>query len=69
MKQGKNTKGSVTRQMKGPGTLPLQSALIGGISNRTTNPSSKKSGRLDSFCEGGIVGTKQGGFKSKAMGK
>jgi hypothetical protein len=53
MKSGKNTKGTVTRELKGPGTLPLQSALIGGISNRVTSPSSKKAGKTDRFSKGG----------------
>lgn len=30
------------RPMRGPGTDPKLSALIGGVSNRTTNPSMKK---------------------------
>ena len=57
-------KGSVTKALKGPGTLPFQSAMVGGISNRMTSPSSKKSGKVDSFCAGGTV---QGGFKNAGM--
>lgn len=61
---GSNTKGSTTKALKAVGTLPLQSSMIGGISNRTVNPSSKKSGQVGSFCLGGTV---QGGFKNKGM--
>jgi hypothetical protein len=57
---GKFTK---SKPMKGPGTLPLTSAMIGGISNRTSSPSMKKTGKTDSFCDGGVAG----GFKNKGM--
>lgn len=39
-----HTKTTKSKPLKGPGTLPLQSALIGGVGNATTNPSAKKGG-------------------------
>lgn len=60
----KNGKGSVTKPLKAVGALPMQSALIGGVSNSPGNPSMKKSGKVGSFCGGGTV---QGGFKNKGM--
>jgi hypothetical protein len=54
---------SRSKPLKGPGTLPITSAMIGGISNRTTTPSFKKTGRTDSFCGGGVAG----GFKNSGM--
>jgi hypothetical protein len=56
-------RGAHTKPLNGPGTLPLQSAMIGGISNRPSPPSFKKSGKTDSFCGGGVAG----GFKNKGM--
>jgi hypothetical protein len=61
---GHNGKGSKSKALPAAGSIPTTSAMIGGISNRTTTPSFKKSGRTDSFCGGGTV---QGGFKNKGM--
>jgi hypothetical protein len=43
----------VSRDKPMAGSVPLTSALIGGISNRTANPSAKKSGKTGSFNKGG----------------
>ena len=55
-------KGATTRPLKGPGTLPALSAMIGGVSNRPTNPSAKKGAAT--FNKGGAV---QGGFRNAGM--
>jgi hypothetical protein len=47
---GRNVK---VTTLKGPGTLPETSALIGGVSNRTTNPSAKKTSKTGHFNKGG----------------
>lgn len=38
----KMTKTTKAKPLKGPGTLPTTSALIGGVSNKTTVPSARK---------------------------
>lgn len=52
-----------SKPLAAAGSNPIQSAMIGGISNRTTVPSAKKTGKVDSFCGGGVAG----GFKNKGM--
>lgn len=42
-----------SKPLPAAGAVPETSALIGGISNRTKVPSSKKSGKTDSFQKGG----------------
>ena len=39
--------------LKGPGTLPETSALIGGVANRPGNPSAKKTSKTGHFNKGG----------------
>ena len=56
-------RGALTKPLPAAGAMPVQSAMIGGISNRTSSPTSKKSGKVGSFCGGGVAG----GFKNAGM--
>lgn len=55
-------RGATTRPLKSIGTLPQMSAMVGGISNRTVNPSAKKGAAT--YNTGGAV---QGGFRNAGM--
>jgi hypothetical protein len=55
-------KGYQKKELQGPGKMPLQSALIGGVGNGSSK-SAKKAGKVGSFCEGGKVG----GFRNAGM--
>ena len=70
MRNGGKTSGGGARSkpLPGAGALPVQSSLIGGISNRPSPPSFKKPGKVGSFCEGGVIPEhKPGGFRNAAM--
>lgn len=55
---------ATTRPLKGPGSDPVMSAMVGGVGNRTTNPSAKKGAQA--FNRGGMV---QGGFRNRGMAR
>lgn len=44
-----------SKPLPAAGALPRESAMIGGVSNRTANPSAKKTGPAMSFAKGGKV--------------
>jgi hypothetical protein len=46
-----SNKGSTSRPLPAVGSNPIMSAMMGGISNRPTNPSAKKGGKA--FNKGG----------------
>jgi len=53
IKQAGGGRGAQTRPLGGPGTNPITSAMIGGVSNMPNNKSAKKGSK--SFNRGGAV--------------
>lgn len=57
-----SSKGARTKPLPAAGANPMMSAMVGGMGNGSS-PSSKKPGKVDSFCGGGVAG----GFKNRGM--
>ena len=59
-----------TKPLPAAGSDPGMSAMVGGVGNRPTNPSMKKTGSRQAFARGGSVGIPahvEGGFRNPAM--
>jgi hypothetical protein len=67
MREGSGREGKQTGRKPLPamGSNPGMSAMVGGMSNKTDNPSQKKSGAKMSFAKGGAVN--EGGFRNNGM--